>query len=308
MHGFKSGNEKFYSGSLRRFPAWYHPSLLLPQFLSSFRSFSCCLTVLVPLFDIHKMHYSAVQPPLASREVTLARFTRKKRDEQISLHCSTAVQSSGQQLGCLLACQDTSLPCKLLCFFFSPFLFRHSHSSKASPLSLTWFGRRKRSFHHISKFTLLKQFEPMLREWSHVQVDLWLQGQRVGVSSWELFQVCLAAVTKWLITAGNKIGSSGLQGYWLLYVCHNRCILYVSVCCLVLSAQRCWSLGRILGHYHFCSAQSTWWHLLTATDIDAGIQVQVRLMACSFFKSVSCDFCQRFELLWEWNTKHHTHA
>lgn len=107
------------------------------------------LTVLVPLFEICKnaLLFCATHSS-PSGEAKLAGFSREKTEQQIPLHCSTAVQSSEQQLCRLLACQNTSLPCKFLCFVF----FCHSRSSQASSLSKKQFGRRKKVFSlHLKK-------------------------------------------------------------------------------------------------------------------------------------------------------------
>lgn len=58
----------------------YLLSLPQSQFLSSFQPLLCFLTVLVPLFDIHKMHYCAVQRSPPSGEATLAGFSREERE------------------------------------------------------------------------------------------------------------------------------------------------------------------------------------------------------------------------------------
>lgn len=50
------------------------------QFLYSFWPHFCFLTVLVPLFDIHKLRYRAVQRSLSPGEATLAGFSREKRE------------------------------------------------------------------------------------------------------------------------------------------------------------------------------------------------------------------------------------
>lgn len=50
------------------------------QFLYSFWPHFCFLTVLVPLFDIHKLHYRGVQRSLSPGEATLAGFSREKRE------------------------------------------------------------------------------------------------------------------------------------------------------------------------------------------------------------------------------------
>lgn len=131
IHQFTYGNAKLHSDSLI-----LSHLLSLPQSwcLNLISALLCFLTELIPLFDIRKnVSLFCATRSSPSGEAKLAVFSREKTVLQIPLHCSTAVQSSGQQLCRLLACQNTSLPCKLLCFVF--LFVCHSCSSQASSLN-----------------------------------------------------------------------------------------------------------------------------------------------------------------------------
>lgn len=85
-----------------------------------------------------------------------------QREQQISLHCSTAVQSSGQQLRRLPACQNTSLPCKLLYLIFFVLFFDTLDLPKHPLWAKGSLEGEKKVFSSHFKIQPLKQLEPML--------------------------------------------------------------------------------------------------------------------------------------------------
>lgn len=113
-HAFKSGMQsclQAYSNTIKSTPS---SAVLVSFHVLAFPLLSDCISTFIWLFT--KCITCAVLRFLPLGEAILAGFSKENREEQIPLHCSTAVQSSGQQLCRLPACQNTSLPCKLLCF------------------------------------------------------------------------------------------------------------------------------------------------------------------------------------------------
>lgn len=114
------------------------PLSSLSQFLSSFHTFLCCLTVLVTLFDIHKMHYCAVQPFSPQGRLHFP-VSPERRDSRF---LSTAQQPSSPPGNNSTASLLVRTPlCHANCFVF--WCFR---SSQAFPLSKRQFGRGKKVF------------------------------------------------------------------------------------------------------------------------------------------------------------------
>lgn len=233
-HAFKYGDAKLHSGSLEYISSLFH------SLSFSFQPLLCFLTVLVPLFDIHKMHYCAVQRSSPLRGGYTCRFLQRRErtaDSSSLLNSRPVLWATTPPPPCL---SEHLFAMQIALFFW------HSRSSQASSLSKRQFGGRKKVFSPHFKIQPLKQFEPMLIGKMLCPGGFMTTGSerwvfQLGAFLWVWGGLCLAGMTDWVVIAGSRIGRTGWFQSWVLHKvidCYMFLILGVCVSVLPSSVSR----------------------------------------------------------------------